>query len=122
MSDSVKFTGKITHKGSIDSGTSKAGKEWSKQELTIQWGDGEYPQSATFQAMPSDKVAGFEIGDMVTILCNFESREYNGRMYNQLKVWKCDYHGEKPKQVVDAPKHNPNDYQQATADQTDLPF
>ena len=69
----------------LESGTSKAGKEWQKQSIVIDTGD-DFNNIVCVSAF-GDKVAKMnmlEEGMTVVILCNVYSREYNGKYYHNI--------------------------------------
>lgn len=89
MSLSVK--GKVQQILQTQSGTSKAGKEWSKQEFVIETDD-QYPKNVCFTLF-GDKVSllnGVSAGEEVEVSFNVESREYNGRWFHNINAWKID--------------------------------
>ena len=84
MSLSVK--GKLSRKLSVESGTSKAGKEWKKQSIVIDTG-GEFNNEVAVSAFGDEKLKQMdklEVGMEVKILCNVYSREYNGRYFHNI--------------------------------------
>mgnify|MGYP003152506835 FL=1 len=69
----------------LETGTSKAGKEWQKQSIVIDTG-GEFNNIIAVSAF-GDKVQKMnmlEEGMTVSILCNVYSREYNGKYYHNI--------------------------------------
>jgi len=69
----------------LETGTSKAGKEWQKQSIVIDTG-GEFNNIIAVSAF-GDKVQKMnmlEVGMTVSILCNVYSREYNGKYYHNI--------------------------------------
>jgi len=81
----MEFTGKLIKKFDIESGTSKAGKEWKKQSIVIDTGD-EFNNEVCVSAF-GDKLQQMnklEIGMDVSVLCNVYSREYNGRYFHNI--------------------------------------
>jgi hypothetical protein len=81
----MEVTGKLIKKLPLESGTSKAGKEWQKQTAVIDTGD-EFNNIIAVSAF-GDKVAKLnvlEVGMKVAILCNVHSREYNGKYYHNI--------------------------------------
>ncbi|WP_346856783.1 DUF3127 domain-containing protein [uncultured Draconibacterium sp.] len=89
MALSVK--GKIEQILKPESGTSKAGKEWSKQEFVIETDD-QYPKKVCFTLF-GDKVSlvnGLSAGQEVEVSFNMESREYNGRWFHNINAWKIE--------------------------------
>jgi hypothetical protein len=81
----MEVKGKLVKKLELQTGVSKAGKEWEKQSIVIDTG-GEFNNEVCVSAF-GDKVAQMnklEIGMEVSVLCNVYSREYNGRYYHNI--------------------------------------
>ncbi len=88
---SFKAKGKIEEILSSESGTSKAGKDWKKQEFVIET-DEQYPRKICFTLF-NDKtslIEPFNKGDEVEVSFNIESREYNGRWFHNVNAWRID--------------------------------
>lgn len=86
MSNTIK--GRLTAILPKQVGTSKTGKDWSKQDFVVET-EGEYPKSVCFTAW-GDKLTIPAVDSIVTVSFDPESREYNGRWYTDLKAWKID--------------------------------
>lgn len=82
--------GRVIHLSGIQSGVTAGGKEWTKQEFTIQFGSTEHPESMTITAFPADKAAMLFVGAEVEAWVNFRSKEYNGRWFNGIDLWKVE--------------------------------
>jgi hypothetical protein len=80
----MKITGKVTDILAKTTGTSKAGKDWTKQEFVITT-DGQYPKTVAFTMF--NKEVTFSKGDTVEVDYAPESREYNGKYYTTLIVF-----------------------------------
>jgi len=83
-------TGKILKKLDRRSGTSARG-EWVSQDFVLEYQDGNFPSTISFSAWGKDKVADLDNvneGDVITVSFNIRGREYNGKWYNDLRVWK----------------------------------
>jgi|TARA_R110002012_G_scaffold304359_1_gene507820 hypothetical protein len=81
----MEVRGKVKMKLDLETGTSKAGKEWQKQSIVIDTG-GEFNNIIAVSAF-GDKVQKMnmlEEGMTVSILCNVYSREYNGKYYHNI--------------------------------------
>ena len=81
----MEVTGKLVKILELETGTSKAGKEWKKQSILIDTG-GEFNNEICVSAF-GDKVEQMnklEVGMKVSVLCNVYSREYNGRYYHNI--------------------------------------
>ena len=86
----LELEGKIKTKLPVQSGTSARGS-WARQDFVIEYQDGNYPAEACFSAWGQDKVddlARFQEGAPVKVSFNIKAREYNGRWYNDLRVWR----------------------------------
>ena len=97
----MEVTGKIIRKLDLQSGTSKAGKEWKKQAYVLQTLE-QYPKTVCNDFF-GDKVDQFplQIGDNATIAFDIDSREYNGRWYTDIHAWKADVQSDsKPQEVA----------------------
>ena len=82
----MEITGKVVKKLPLESGTSKAGKEWKKQTIVIDTGN-EFNNLVAVSAFGDDKIKQLnklEEDMVVAILCNVYSREYNGKYYHNI--------------------------------------
>ena len=90
MSEKLEVKGKITKKLEVETGTSKAGKEWKKQSFVVDTG-AEYNPEVAFSVFGDEKVqklSEHEEGAEVTVSFNVSSREFNGKYYHNLDAWK----------------------------------
>ena len=86
----LELEGTIRQKMGVQSGTSARGA-WAKQEFVVDFPDGNYTSQACFTAWGQDKVQEldkYQVGDRVKVSFNLKSREFNGRWYNDLQIWK----------------------------------
>ena len=86
----LELEGTLRHKLASQQGTSARGA-WAKQEFILEYPDGNFTAQACFTAFGQDKVAEldkYQIGDRIRISYNISSREYNGRWYNDLQIWR----------------------------------
>jgi hypothetical protein len=107
----LELEGTIRQKLGAQSGTSARGA-WAKQEFILEYPDGNYTSQACFTAWGQEKVQEldkYQVGDRVKVSFNLKSREYNGRWYNDLQIWRIAPAGaDAPQQPAAAPS-----YQQA---------
>jgi hypothetical protein len=85
----MEVKGKLVKKLAVESGISKAEKEWKKQTVVVDTG-AEYNPEIAIQAFGDDKIKELNklaIGDDVLIKCNVSSREYNGRYFHNIDGW-----------------------------------
>ena len=118
---SLAITGKLVKALDMESGTSKAGKEWKKQSFVIDTG-AQFNPEVCFSLFGEDKIAmlqGINQGEEIEVSFNLSSREYNGRYYHNIDAWRIN---KAAATVVAAPADEaPFPAQDATEDD-DLPF
>ena len=86
----LEIEGRISQKLPVQSGQSARGL-WERQDFVLEFQDGNFPTSVCFTAWGSDKVKDlnqFQVGDNVKVAFNIRGREYNGKWYNDLRVWR----------------------------------
>ena len=86
----LELEGTISQKLGVQSGTSARG-QWAKQEFILEFPDGNFTSQACFTAWGQEKVqelAKYQVGDKVKVSFNLKSREFNGRWYNDLQIWR----------------------------------
>ncbi len=119
MSLSVK--GRITNILEIESGTSKAGKEWKKQGFVIDTG-AQFNPEVCFSLFGDEKInmlRDFGPGQEVEVSFNISSRDFNGKWYHNIDAWKITSIGQGSPVGNEAPAPAIDD---APADDDDLPF
>ncbi len=85
----MEITGKCIATLAIESGTSKSGNAWQKQNFVIETA-GQYPKKVCFQLF-GDKVNDCpNVGEEVKVSFDPESREWNGKWFTQLNAWKVE--------------------------------
>ena len=90
--------GTLAQKLPVQSGNSARGP-WAKQEFILEFPDGNFTAKACFTAWGQEKVQDlgkYQVGDKVKVSFNLKSREYNGRWYNDLQIWKIAPAGAQP--------------------------
>ena len=109
----MEVTGKLVKKLELETGTSKAGKEWQKQTVVIDTG-GEFNNIVAISTF-GDKVQKMnmlEEGMTVAILCNVYSREYKGKYYHNIDGYHFTNQSNNPAVNADF----------TTSDDEDMPF
>ena len=89
---SLAITGKLVKALDLESGTSKAGKEWKKQSFVIDTG-AQYNPEVCFSLFGDDKIAmleGIQPGSEIEVSFNLSSREYNGKYYHNIDAWRIN--------------------------------
>ena len=86
----MEITGKIILALPEQSGTSKAGNAWKKREYVLETQE-TYPKKVMFNFF-GDRVDQYplQVGELVTVSFDLESREFNGRWYTDVRAWKAD--------------------------------
>ena len=88
----LEIEGRIARKLNVQSGTSARGA-WEKQEFVLEIQEGSFPSQVCMNVWGADKVRELEkyqVGDRVKIAFNLSSREYNGRWYTDVRVWRIE--------------------------------
>ena len=86
----LEIEGRIKQKLAKQNGQSAKGG-WTKQDFVLEYQDGNYPAEVCLTAFGNDKVADldkYQVGDTVKVAFNLRAREYNGRWYNDVRVWR----------------------------------
>ena len=87
----------LSVKGKIDkilkpeSGVSRVGNQWNKQEFVIETVE-QFPRKVCFTLF-GDKtslIEGLSAGEEVEVSFNIESREFNGKWFHNINAWKID--------------------------------
>lgn len=83
----MEIDGKIILDLGMQSGMSKAGREWKKKEWVLET-FGQYPKKVKFHVF-GDKAdtIGIELGNSYTISVDVESREFNDRWYTDVSCY-----------------------------------
>lgn len=78
----------------LQTGTSKAGNQWQKQDFILETG-GQYPRKVCV-CLFGDNVDKFPlaVGQSVTASVDIESREFNGRWYTDVRAWNVVYNAQ----------------------------
>lgn len=87
----MEVKGKIIKKLPLVSGTAKStGNPWKKQDYVIETLE-TYPKTIAFDFF-GDRVDqyNFEVGDVINLSFDIESREYQGRYYTNIRGWKAE--------------------------------
>lgn len=121
--------GKIIYLLPLQSGTGQKG-EWKKQEAVLET-EGQYPKKICITFFNKALTNEVQLGNTITVTVNIESREYNGKWYNQINAWKitdcCQRNGSKEEHInsnQDEQQYQEHVQERASEefDETDLPF
>jgi len=75
----------------LESGITKAGKDWQKLTIVIEFSEGNYQKKLALSATKEELIKtlkNLKQGDSITASINLESREFNGKWFNSINVWK----------------------------------
>lgn len=87
---SMEIKGKIIQNLGIQSGTSKAGKAWSKASILIET-EGQYPKKVVLENMKNaEEFSKLAVGFVGVFHIEISSNEYNGRWYTSVNCWKWE--------------------------------
>lgn len=121
MSFSIK--GNIVNILKIESGVSRAGNEWKKQEFVVETQE-QYPRKICFTLFneKTSMLEGFSAGQEVEVSFNVESREYNGKWFHNINAWKIEP-AQTGNQQETPPEYREEDIPpEPEDDSNDLPF
>ena len=86
----MEIKGKVVANLGVWKGTSKAGKEWAKATVVIEYGD-QYPKKVALDNLKNaEDFAKLAVGTEGTFHIEVESREFNGRWYTSVNCWKWE--------------------------------
>ncbi|MCH5228499.1 MAG: DUF3127 domain-containing protein [Muribaculaceae bacterium] len=85
------FQGKVIQYLGEQSGTSKAGNPWKKKEWVLETLNAQYPRKVKVQCFGdrSDSI-NLEPGKDYIVYVDLESREFNGRWYTEVSVYRAE--------------------------------
>lgn len=86
----MEIKGRVVANLGVQNGTSKAGKNWAKATVVVEYGD-QYPKKIALDNMKNaDSFGALAIGTEGTFHIEVESREFNGRWYTSVNCWKWE--------------------------------
>ena len=86
----MEFTGRIIKVLEQRAGVSnRTGNPWKMQDFVIEETMGQFPKRMVFNVFGEDNLNRFNIqeGQELTVSFDINAREYNGRWYNDVRVW-----------------------------------
>jgi hypothetical protein len=88
----MQLTAKLIQLLPIQTGNGKNG-EWKKQDIIVETGE-KFPKKVCVSVWGDKIDAGkLQVGNMLRIDFDVESREYNSRWYTDVKAWKIEVEG-----------------------------
>ena len=118
---SLTLKGKLSRKLGVESGTSKAGKEWQKQSFLLATGS-QYNPEVCFQLCGEEKIqmlSHHNEGDQIEVSINLSSREYNGRYFHNVDAWRIENLGSSRQETTDPDIPS---FEESDNSDDDLPF
>jgi hypothetical protein len=88
---SLSLKGKLVKILNLESGISRSGNSWKKQEFVLETQD-QFPKKVCFNLF-NDKVSllgGFAAGEELEVSFDVESREFNNKWYHNINAWKIE--------------------------------
>jgi len=112
----MEITGKVVRLGTLTEGTSARGP-WRKQELIIETEE-QYPRTVCLICWTNqiDEIQKFAPGQTIKAQIDISSREFNGKWYTDVRVWRFDPVGATVAPAAAQPVQQP--YQQPVMHQT----
>ncbi|AXF52369.1 MAG: single-stranded DNA-binding protein [Caudoviricetes sp.] len=127
---SLEVTGKLIKFLEVESGESKSGTTWSKQQFVVQT-ESQYNNLYCFEVFGNEKVENLtkyqKEGDNVTVEFNVNTNEYKGKYYTSLSAWKISKANSNGIQSPEQPQGNgfppaPNFNKLEVPEDDSLPF
>ena len=86
----MEITGKVVRLGGLTEGTSARGP-WRKQDLIIET-DEQYPKTVCLTCWTNqiDEIQNMVPGQLIKAQIDISSREFNGKWYTDVRVWRFD--------------------------------
>ena len=109
----------------LESGVSKAGKEWKKQDFVIETNE-QFPKKVCFTLF-GDKINLIDNvteGTEIEVFFSLESRDFNGKWYHNINAWKIENGGTTNSAKSFPPEFSAGDIPPESDDDSgnDLPF
>ena len=104
----LRIEGKLIQKLPVESGQSARG-EWKKQNFIIETME-QFPRKVCIAAWTNSIpiLESYQIGEMLSVGVNIESREFNVKLYTDVRAWRIDRYaapmGQMPPQGMGYPQ------------------
>lgn len=117
----MQLTAKLIQVLPLQTGAGKNG-QWKKQDIIVET-DGTYPKKVCVSIW-GNKISEsqLQVGSMLNISFDVESREYNGRWYTDVKAWKVETAGAGSGGASSGPIDVPHFEEGDMGSKEDLPF
>lgn len=123
---SLEITGTIEKVLPLESGVTKDGKDWQKQNFVVanNGGYNDQKQIFCFEIFGEEKVQNFnkfnKVGSTVKVDFNISTNEWNGKYFTSLQAWKV--FKQESNEPTPQPKAETNKEGSAVDDSDNLPF
>jgi hypothetical protein len=103
----MEITGKVVRLGNLTEGTSARGP-WRKQDLIIETEE-QYPRTVCLTCWTNqiDEIQKFAPGQSIKAQIEISSREFNGKWYTDVRVWRFDPVGAQPTMAATSQPQQP---------------
>lgn len=115
----IKVVGTIEKLMPISKGVSSTGREWVKQDIVMSMANGQFVKHFTAAVMGQERIDNFKlrVGDNIVAYLDVDAKEYNGRWYNSINIWKVERVGANGNNNDNAPRVNQNSGSQTQSNQ-----
>ena len=115
----LKIVGTIEKLMPISKGISASGREWVKQDIVMSMANGQFVKHFTAAVMGQDRIDNFKlrVGDNIVAYLDVDAKEYNGRWYNSINIWKVERVGATGNNNDNAPRVSQNSSSQTQSNQ-----
>lgn len=88
----IKIVGTIEKLMPIQKGVSSTGREWAKQDIVMSMTNGQFVKHFAASIMGQERIDNFKlrVGDNIVAYLDIDAREYNGRWFNSINIWKVE--------------------------------
>ncbi len=107
----MEITGKVVRLGALTEGTSARGP-WRKQDLIIETEE-QFPKTVCLTCWTNqiDEIQKFAPGQAIKAQIDLSSREFNGKWYTDVRVWRFDPVGATAPAAAPEPAPQPSMHQ-----------
>lgn len=98
-----------------------SGNQWRSQNVTVQYGNPDFPETMVLKAFNSPLIGQFAAGQGISCDAYAHAHEYNGRWYNEISM-KNEQVTSVAGQTVPPQQSQPQQTQPQQAQSNDLPY
>ena len=117
----IKIVGTIEKLMPIQKGVSSTGREWVKQDIVMSMTNGQFVKHFAASVMGQDRIDNFNlrVGDNIIASIDVDAREYNGRWFNSINIWKVERVGSNVNNHVSSGSQQSNSQTQSNQQQSE---